>query len=175
MKTKNIVIISSLIIASLLLGLFWVVAPANMKDKVVGLISFASADRLCFNYYKNEKDYFKDPDSAYIESSRILTKKDDKEELRQYPVVLKEEEYDSVVQIKVRAHNSMGGYVSDNIYCPLNNVIPFIRFISFSASQLFYSIDEGRYNDDAYIKKTCTAETKTASIEEFCLQHPEGW
>lgn len=61
--------------ASLLFGLFWVIAPAHMKDKVVGLITFANTDRQCFNYYKEEEHYFNDPDSAYIESSRILTKK----------------------------------------------------------------------------------------------------
>lgn len=158
------------IIASLLFGLFWVVAPANMKDKVVGLVTFASADRLCFNYYKNEKDYFKDPDSAYIESCRILTKTDNKEELRQYPVVLKDAKYDSVVQIKVRAHNGMGGYVSDNIYCAINNEY---SFLSFSTSQVIYDIDESRYNSDVYYKEVCNKETKTSSMEKFCFEHPE--
>ena len=35
---KNPVVISSLVISSLMFGLFWVVAPAYMKDKVVGLL-----------------------------------------------------------------------------------------------------------------------------------------
>lgn len=163
MQTKNIVIIGSLTIVSLVLGLFWVVAPALMKDKVVGVITFASTGRQCFNYYKNEKDYFKDPDSAYIESSRILTKKDDKEELSQYPVVLEDDKYDSVVQIKVRARNSMGGYVSDNIYCPLS-------------SGKFDEIQQSLYFTEVNLKeewreicaKAVAIGMHTASIDEHC-------
>ena len=60
------------IVTSILLGLFWVVAPALMKDKVVGLITFASTGRQCFNYYKNEKDFFKDPDSAYTLNGQVF-------------------------------------------------------------------------------------------------------
>ena len=99
-----------------------------------------------------------------------MTKKDDKEELRQYPVVLKEEEYDSVVQIKVRAHNSMGGYVSDNIYCPLNNEYSFLSFISFSITQVEYSIDESFYNSEADMKEFCAkivaSEVQTINIDK---------
>jgi hypothetical protein len=111
MKTTNIVIVASLIIVGLLFGLFWVVAPALMKDKVVSLITSESAERQCFNYYKNEINYFTDPDSAYIESSHILPKN----------TTYKDEgHYDSIIEVKVFAHNKMGGYVSDTIDCPLS-------------------------------------------------------
>ena len=119
MKTKNIIIIASLTIISLILGLFWVIAPAPMKDKVIGLVTSLSAERQCFNYYKDDKQYFTDPDSAYIESSRLLTKESNIDELSKYPVALKYKYFDSVLEIKVLAHNSLGGYVSDYIHCPL--------------------------------------------------------
>lgn len=55
MQTKNIVIIASLTIVSLFLGLFWIVAPALMKDKVVGFINSSSADRqCCYSYIDKE-------------------------------------------------------------------------------------------------------------------------
>lgn len=112
----------ALTIIGFLFGMFWVIAPALMKDKVIGLITFGNTDRQCFNYYKNEKDYFINPDSAYIESSRILPKSTTYKD--EYPFnleyMLKDEEYDSIIEVKVFAHNSMGGYVSDTINCPLN-------------------------------------------------------
>ena len=119
MQTKNILIIC-LTVTGLIFGLFWVTAPALMKDKVIGLATFASAERKCFNYYKHKNDYFKDPDSAYIESSRILTKEANLSELGKYgSLFLKNDEYISVVEINVYSKNSMGGYGKDKIYCPL--------------------------------------------------------
>lgn len=116
------------ILVSVLFGFFWVVAPAPMKDKVVGLITFASVERQCFNYYKNEDDYFKDPDSAYIQSSKILTKKDNYRELKQYVLPPRDKtegrikgNYDSVVVVRVMSKNSMGGYGGDDIYCALDD------------------------------------------------------
>ncbi|MDP1771088.1 MAG: hypothetical protein Q8L15_02295 [Methylobacter sp.] len=117
MQTKNIVIIASLTVVSLMISLFWVVAPALMKDKIVGVFTYASADRQCFNYYKNQEKYFNDPDSAYIESSHILTKEHDETELTKYSEAILA--YKSIVQVKVFALNRMGGYVSDDIICPL--------------------------------------------------------
>lgn len=136
------------IIASLLLGLFWVVAPALMKDKVIGLVTSGNTDRQCFNYYKNKNDYFIDPDSAYIESSRILPKPTIIKE--EYPFnlepILKDDEYDSLIEVKVFAHNSMGGYVSDTINCPMSEN-------NFSKSNTDkYLLD--KYNRESIIK-TC--------------------
>lgn len=112
----------ALTIIGFLFGMFWVIAPALMKDKVIGLITSGNPDRQCFNYYKNEENYFKDPDSAYIESSRILPKSTTYKD--EYPFnlehLLKDAEYDSIIEVKVFAHNSMGGYVSDTINCPLS-------------------------------------------------------
>lgn len=118
----------------LLFGLFWVVSPENIKDKIIGLLTFASNERQCFNYYKNDKDYFKDPDSAYIVSSVILEKSyngnsDHHEHLEE----LKDLIYDSILRLKVRARNSIGGYATDNIDCPLLNnkildVVDFARY-----------------------------------------------
>ncbi len=119
------------IVTSRFLCLFWVVAPTLIKDKVVGLVTFSSTDRQCFNYYKNKDNYFKDPDSAYMESSLIWTKTDNLDELREHQNIIEIDkvinikEYDSIVKVKVRARNSMGGYASEDIYCPLadNNLI----------------------------------------------------
>ena len=113
---KNPVIIASLVISSLMFGLFWVVAPANMKDKVVGLLNFASAERQCFNYHK--ENYFKDPDSAYIESGLIRTRKEEMEIKGRNSLAIFEK-FDSVVMVNVQAKNSMGGYGSELIMCPL--------------------------------------------------------
>ena len=110
---KNPVVIATLVISSLMFGLFWVVAPANMKDKVVGVMTFASAERQCFNYHK--ENYFKDPDSAYIENGFIRTK----EEVEINPSAFVE--FDSYVILNVQAKNSMGGYGSELITCPLLN------------------------------------------------------
>lgn len=148
MQTKNIVIISSLTVIGLLLSLFWVVAPALMKDKVVGVIAFSSADRRCFNYYKNEKDYFKDPDSAYIESSDIFTKKEDQDKMIHYYPLAFGMGYDSIVEIKVRARNSMGGYVSDSIYCPYKES-------DSGGRELHYNINMGIYFSTEKLKENC--------------------
>jgi hypothetical protein len=145
--TKNIVIIVTLLIISLLFGLFWTVAPALMKDRLVGTIASANPARQCFNYYKNSKDYFKDPDSAYIESSYILTKEADKEQMSRYPLVF-EMGYDSIAVVKVRAHNSMGGYVSDSIYCPYKES-------DSSANQIIYNIKESTYFGELDTKELC--------------------
>ena len=122
MQTKNIVIIASLTVISLILGMFWVVAPANMKDKVIGFVTSGNTDRQCFNYYKNKKDYFRYPDSAYMESSYIWTKKDELEFNKQFKLGISPysifNKYDSVVRIKVRAKNAMGDYASINLECP---------------------------------------------------------
>ncbi|MDP1774069.1 MAG: hypothetical protein Q8L15_17510 [Methylobacter sp.] len=179
MQTKNIVIIASLTVVSLMFGLFWVIAPALMKDKVVGLVTFASADRQCFNYYKNKEDYFKDPDSAYIESRRILTKKDNLEELKalqeiiEIDKVLKIKEYDSVVQIKVRARNSMGGYTSDDIYCPLVdkkfNRIDLLRY------DVLYSIKKSTEEVELIKEKCTTVIGFSDTHKESCLRvNPDG-
>lgn len=98
-NTSKIVLAVSLIVILLSLGVFWVVAPAIMKDKVVSLVSSFNNDRQCFNYYKNEKNYFINPDSAYIESSRILPKAEVNEDYG----------YSSILEVKVFAHNAMGG------------------------------------------------------------------
>lgn len=113
---KNSMVIASLVIFSLMFGLFWVVAPANMKDKVVGLLTFASAERQCFNY--NKEYYFKDPDSAYIENGFIRTKNEEMEIKGRNSLAIFEK-FDSVVMVNVQAKNSMGGYGSELIMCPL--------------------------------------------------------
>jgi len=164
MKTKNIVILASLIITSLLFGLFWIVAPAHMKDRLVGVITSASAERQCFNYYK--KDYFKDPDSAYIESSRILTKQHDAEELKQYPLALK---YISIVQVKVLARNSMGGYGVSDVICPLveNNTFD-------ETETLLYLLTVANEQSK---KETCTKAVNigqkylSAGVKEYCSEY----
>ena len=56
--------------------LFFTLAPANMKDKLIGLIEFNSDARKCFNFHKED---FIDPDSAYLDSSYVWTKKDELE------------------------------------------------------------------------------------------------
>jgi TPR repeat protein len=86
-----------------------------MKDKVVGLITFSSAERQCFNYYK---DNFKDADTAYIKGSSILTKKTGLEIMGGNPYEIYEK-FDSYVVVNVQAKNSMGGYGSELIKCPL--------------------------------------------------------
>jgi hypothetical protein len=162
MKTKNIIIIASLTIISLILGLFWVVAPTPMKDKIIGLFTFASAERKCFNYYKN--DYFKDPDSAYIDSSRILTREHDGVELEQYPLL--DVKYKSVVQIKVLARNSMGGYAVSDIMCPLEENNTF-----WENSTTIYLM---KVANEQSKKETCTKAEKigrkylTAQVIDYC-------
>jgi hypothetical protein len=100
------------VVCSLLFALF---APAYQRDKVIGLFTFMRNDRQCFNFHKKD---FKDPDSAYMESSYIWTRADEKEynKSNRNPIFKK---YEAVVRVKVHAKNSMGGYVSDSIECPL--------------------------------------------------------
>ena len=167
------------IVTSILLGLFWVVAPALMKDKVVGLITFASTGRQCFNYYKNEKDFFKDPDSAYIENSLIWTKKDNAEELRDHQgiieidKVLTIKQYDSVVQVKVRAHNSMGGYASEDIYCPL--VDKEFNKTNLAMYDMHYSIKKSIEENELMKEKCATVIGFTDTHKATCLRvNPDG-
>ena len=45
-----------------------------MKDKLIGVATFASNERQCFNFHKDD---FTDPDSAYLVSSFVWTKQDE--------------------------------------------------------------------------------------------------
>jgi len=93
--------------------LFMLFAPPNIKDHVIGVVSFASSERQCFNFHKED---FNDPYSAYIESSYVWSRKDENGSVGRDSVF---GEYDAVLRIKARAKNKMGGYVSENIECPL--------------------------------------------------------
>jgi len=121
-RNTNKYLIITIVSIGIILGVLLNISSALTRDRIVGLVAFATDERKCFNYYKDD-DYFKDPDSAYIDSSTILTKKNDKEELKlYYPHILdKKSSFNSIIEVNVFAKNSMGGYVSDKIECPLGD------------------------------------------------------
>ncbi|MGA7179246.1 MAG: hypothetical protein WBX11_06630 [Thiobacillaceae bacterium] len=82
--------------------LFWLLAPANVRDRAIGLLTFASSERQCFNYHKKD---FNDPDSAYVDSSYVSTRKIENERV--------------LLRVKVKAKNLMGGYVTEYVECAL--------------------------------------------------------
>lgn len=111
MKIKTIFYISIPIIISL----FFLLAPPNIKDRAIGVVTFATSERRCFNFYKPE---FNDPNSAYVESSYVWSRENAKS------VGSGEftyETYDAILRVKTRAKNLMGGYGSEVIECPLIN------------------------------------------------------
>ena len=94
MQAKNL----GLLIGLLLLAfLSWVVSPPHIKDKIVGIGTFFTMERQCFNSHKSD---FIDPYSAY--------------EDQEYTLVT-----ESLVKLKVRAKNRMGAYIADNVECPI--------------------------------------------------------
>lgn len=94
-----------------------IAAPANMKDKLVGLAKFATDERKCFNFYKND---FVDPDSAYVTHSFIWTKKDELSSGSEY-ADRAYQKYEAMINVEVFAKNNMGGYVKEYVTCPLVN------------------------------------------------------
>lgn len=96
-------------------ALFWVFAPAHVKDRVVGVATFATNERQCFNFNKKG---FGDPDTAYLVSSRIWTRENEQEYNKDKPDPIFEK-YESVLMVEARAKNPMGGYVSVSLGCPL--------------------------------------------------------
>ncbi len=96
-------------------ALFWLFAPAHVKDRVVGAATFATNERQCFEYYRKD---FNDPDSAYLVGSRIWTRDDE----RQYNAAKPDrifETYEAMLTVEARAKNKMGGYVQVSLGCPL--------------------------------------------------------
>ena len=89
--------------------LFSVLAPAYMKDKFSGIITFASNERKCFNFYKVN---FSDPDTAYVENSHIS-------HLDNRYLAILSKEYEEMIHVKVRMKNQVGAYDSDYVSCPL--------------------------------------------------------
>jgi len=108
-------LIATVCVLAVLVGGFFVVAPAYQKDKVIAVFTSGTNARMCFNSYKDE---LKDPDTAYLTGSRKLTK----EQVRKYgaddmdPVY---DEYDSILKIEVRAKNGFGAYRKIQRTCPL--------------------------------------------------------
>lgn len=122
MKKKHIWIL--LAGAAVLGGGYWL-APAQTKDKIIGLASFATDERRCFNYHRSS---FVDPESAYVADSYIWTKEN---ELHSMKVVASPgdniedmmdqvfKKYDAILRVNAYAKNRMGGYVSETVECPL--------------------------------------------------------
>lgn len=114
MKTNYLILLAVAVSGTL----FAILAPANIKDKLIGVATFATNERQCFNFHKSD---FNDPDSAYLEDSFIWTKED---ELSSVGQALAREAYlkhDAILNIKVRAKNRMGAYVQEYVECPLVN------------------------------------------------------
>ena len=111
MKTKTIFYITIPTITVL----FFLLAPPNIKDRAISVVTFATSERQCFNFYKPD---FNDPDSAYVESSYVWSRENAKSVGSDEFTY---ETYDAVLRVKTRAKNLMGGYGSDVIECPLIN------------------------------------------------------
>jgi hypothetical protein len=84
---------------------------------VIGVFTFATDERRCFNFHKKD---FIDPESAYLDSSFIWTKKDEQETAKEHASSVFDN-YEAVLNVKVFARNRMGGYVSNYLECPLVN------------------------------------------------------
>lgn len=110
-------IIAFVVLLVALSGSFWILAPAYMKDKVVGVATFYTSERQCFNY---RKAYFNDPDTAYVDGSFIWTKEREERSGVKNPDPIFED-YDEVVSVKVYAKNRLGNYIMDYVRCPLEN------------------------------------------------------
>lgn len=113
MKSPALIMIA----AAVAVILFWFAGPAYLKDRIRGVVTFATDERRCFSFHKDD---FKDPETAYVESSYVWTKANETKSSQYYtdPVFTK---YDAVIKVKVRAKNAMGGYVSEHVECPLVN------------------------------------------------------
>lgn len=113
MKTNALI----LVVVAAIGILFATLAPANMKDKLVGVVTFASDERRCFNFHKAD---FIDPDSAYVRDSFIWTKKNELSIGSKYPDPAYQK-YEAMINVEVLAKNRMGGYVKEYVTCPLVN------------------------------------------------------
>lgn len=96
---------------------FWLLAPAAIKDRLVGLATFNTDERQCFNLYK---EHLNDPESAYLEKSFVWTKEWEAKYRGVNPDPIYKK-YDSVLKVQIRAKNRMGGYVDQWVQCPLLN------------------------------------------------------
>ena len=105
MKTNSLILLALVVIGVL----FATLAPAAMKDKLIGLTTFATNERRCFNFHKDD---FNDPDSAYIDHS-FISQKDNRSH------AFLSREYKEMLQVKVRVKNQMGAYDWDYVSCPL--------------------------------------------------------
>ena len=99
-------------------SLFVILAPANMKDKLIGVATFATNERQCFNFHKK---YFIDPDSAYVDSSYVQSRKEQLEIKKSVGFYIDHDfdKYGAMMYLKVKAKNAMGGYVTENVECPI--------------------------------------------------------
>jgi hypothetical protein len=112
MKRKLVLGVTSLLGAALL----WFIAPAYIKDRVYGLLTFQSNERQCFKFHRSR---FNDPDTAYVEGAYVWSKDNETKFPRSpkpNPVFAK---YEAVVRVQLRARNSLGAYVPGEIECPL--------------------------------------------------------
>lgn len=111
---KMLVIVGLIVFAAAYIAFL---APKYQKDKVVGLLTAATDERKCFNFYK---DSLKDPESAYLVDSYTWTKENEMEYASGTPdPVFKE--YDAVLRVKIQAKNGFGAYGSLTVECPLKN------------------------------------------------------
>jgi hypothetical protein len=149
LKTNSLVLLAVAVCGAL----FAILAPANMKDKLIGVATFATNERQCFNFHKK---YFIDPDSAYFESSYILTRKDKLESYKELNLYTDPafDKYEAMLNIQVKAKNHMGGYVTEHVECPIING----RFNEFEA-------DSNRRNPEALFERApAAAEAAPAAL-----------
>ena len=114
MKTSLIVLLTVAVSGTL----FAILAPANMKDKMMGVATFATNERQCFNFHKK---YFIDPDSAYLDSSYVQSRKEQLEFKKSMGFYIDPDfdKYGAMMYLQIKARNSMGGYVTENVECPI--------------------------------------------------------
>lgn len=110
---KKWVVIGLLVIS----GLFVLLAPPQYKDKIIGLATFYTDERKCFNHHK---ETLKDPSSAYLVSSFIHTKELEKS-IRPNNMDPAFDKYDEILYVKIQAKNVFGAYGSMYVECPLVN------------------------------------------------------
>lgn len=95
-------------------GAFWLFAPAHIKDKAYGVLTFATPERMCF---REHLDYFSDPDTAYLADSYIWTKED---EIRNGSYDMAPfKNTDQIIKVEVRAKNKFGAYAETYVTCAM--------------------------------------------------------
>ena len=97
-----------------LLALVLVFSPPYITDKIKGFFGYGSLERVCYREWGSR---FKDPWTAYVESSRVISRSDPDMAVI-YPVL---QQANEAVELTVRAKNEFGAYAQHDLYCPMKH------------------------------------------------------